>query len=206
MEDTIMRWERSFIWVVAVTSLLTLFGCSGGMGDSEDVKRLQADLKDAKDQNWKLQKDNNNLNESLKQTESSLAETADARNKLQRQVEELTTARDELVKSRDDLTAKVGELSNARTELQAKVDDLTQSRDSLQKTVEGLTSARAALEKQVAALVSARNLALEDARNAQGKIDQLNNRIKVQAQQMTELQEQIVNIRTVLERLQKNLQ
>jgi chromosome segregation ATPase len=78
--------------------------------------------------------------------------------------------------------------------------------DELTKTVEGLAKTRTTLEKQVADLTKARNLALDDARNAQGKIEQLNTKLKVQTQQMTELQDQIVNIRAVLDHLQQNLQ
>jgi chromosome segregation ATPase len=254
--------RKSLIGLVVVGSLFSLFGCSGAPEDSGAVKKLEADLKKVKDQNWQLQKDNNDLSQSLKQAESSLFVTSDARNKLEDQVQKLTATRDDLVKSRDSLTARVDELSGARTELQARVDNLTQSRDSLQttvadltrsrdnlqttvvsltqsrdglqktvanltesrnglqktvenvtqsrdglqKTVDGLTVARVALEKQVAELTKARDIALEDARNAQVKIDQLNGKIKVQAQQMAELQSQMANIRALLERMQQNLQ
>lgn len=194
-----MRKGLSFVSVVAVVGLLTLIGCNGAPGDSTEIKKLQADLKDANGQNEVLKKDAERLSDALKQAESALLETTDARNKLQIQVKDLT-------KSRDDLTATVSELGTARADLQKKVAGLTQSRDDLQKTVDGLTNARGVLEKQVADLNKARNVALEDAKNAQGKIEQLNNKLKVQTQQMTELQDQIVNVRTVLEHLQKNLQ
>jgi chromosome segregation ATPase len=208
-----MRSAHSLIWVVIGAGLLTLAGCSGAPADSTEIKKLQADLKDANGQNEILKKDTQRLAESLKQAESSLADTTDARNRLQVQVEDLT-------KSRDELTARVGELGIARTGLQSKVDELTakvaelgtvrtglQSRvDELTKTVEGLAKTRTTLEKQVADLTKARNLALDDARNAQGKIEQLNTKLKVQTQQMTELQDQIVNIRAVLDHLQQNLQ
>ena len=187
-----MRSAHSLIWVVIGAGLLTLAGCSGAPADSTEIKKLQADLKDANGQNEILKKDTQRLAESLKQAESSLADTTDARNRLQVQVEDLT-------KSRDELTAKVAELGTVRTGLQSRVDELT-------KTVEGLAKTRTTLEKQVADLTKARNLALDDARNAQGKIEQLNTKLKVQTQQMTELQDQIVNIRAVLDHLQQNLQ
>jgi len=41
---------------------------------------------------------------------------------------------------------------------------------------------------------------------AQEKVEQLGNKLKVQTQQMTELQSQIVSIRSVLEQLQQKLE
>jgi chromosome segregation ATPase len=187
-----MRRMRSVVCAMAVAGLLSLVGCNGAPGDSTDVKKLQADLKDANGRNEVLRKDNDKLSEALKQSESARADVSDARNKLQVQVDDLT-------KSRDEMTVKVSELGVARTELQAKVEELT-------KKVDSLTTARDGLEKQVGDLTKARNVALEDARSAQGKVEQLGNKLKVQTQQMAELQEQIVNIRTVLDHLQQNLQ
>jgi len=214
-----MRRGYSLIRIVAVAGLLSLIGCSGTPGDSTEVQKLQADLKDANGRNEILKKDAERLNQSLQQAESALSEATDARNKLQIQVKDLATSRDELMKSRDELTAKVNDLNAARTDLQAKVDglnvartdlekkvaDLTKSRDGLQKNVESLTVARVGLEKQVADLTKAKNAALEDAKSAQTKIDTLNSKLKVQTQQMAELQDQIVNIRAVLDHLQQNL-
>jgi chromosome segregation ATPase len=208
-----VRRLRSWIWIVAGVGLLTLVGCNGTPGDSVDIKKLQADLKDANGRNEVLKKDAEKLTDALRQAESSLLQTTDARNKLQLQVEELGKSRDDLTAkvgdltvARTELTAKVDELNVARTELQKKVADLTQSRDGLQKNVDGLTVARAGLQKQVDDLTKAKNAAMDDAKTAQTKIEQLTNKIKVQAQQMNELQEQIVNIRSVLDHLQQNLQ
>jgi chromosome segregation ATPase len=170
-----MRRIHSFVLVIVGAGLLTLAGCEGSSGP--DVKKLQSDLDYANRQNQMLKADEQKLKDALEKSELSFADANDAKNKLRVQVDSLT-------KSRDELTGKVNELG---------------------KTVDGLTSARTALEKQVADLTKARNAAMEDARSAQGKIEELNVKIKTQTQQMTELQEQIVNIRTVLDHLQQNL-
>ncbi len=189
-----MRRNRTFLWITAAVSVCALFGC-GTPGDDVDVKKLQAELKDAGRQNLMLQQDNGNLKRSLEQTEASLAEVSNARNNLDRQVKELTQAR-------EDLTAQVGELNTARIELQKKVADLTQSRDELQTNVESLTATRTSLQHEVDDLTKAKNVALDDAKSAQLKIEQLNAKLRIQAQQVAELQAQIANVRTVLDRLQ----
>ena len=83
--------------------------------------------------------------------------------------------------------------------------DLTKSRDDLQKMVQNLVDTRGVLESQVATLTKAKNAALEDARSAQAKVDVLNDKLKAQTQQVTDLQEQIKTIRSVLEQLQQKL-
>ena len=55
----------------------------------------------------------------------------------------------------------------------------------------------------VESLTKAKNAALEDARSAQAKVDVLNDKLKVQTQQMMDLQDQIKTIRSVLEQLQQ---
>ena len=108
--------------------------------------------------------------------------------------------------ARADLQGKVGQLSDARAQLQERVDELTTSRDELQVMVESLVDARGLLEKQVAALTKARNAALEDAKVAQTKVGQLNDKLTVQTEQMMALQEQVKTIRAVLEQLQQKLE
>jgi chromosome segregation ATPase len=104
------------------------------------------------------------------------------------------------------LQKKIDELGDAKGQLQQRVGDLTKSRDELQVMVENLVDTRGVLEKQVASLSQARDAAVKDAKSAQTKIDQLGTKLKVQTQQMAELQGQIVTIRSVLEQLQQKLE
>lgn len=189
--------------IVATISLLVCAGCTRTTGRSlesnAEFRQIKASLEESLLQKAVLEKDVEKLKGSLGEAESKLADTTTAKNNLQVQVQELTT-------SRSNLEAKVSELDKARINVEAKVTELTKSRDDLQKMVQNLVDARGVLEKQVATLTKAKNAALEDARNAQSKVDVLNDKLKVQTQQMMDLQEQIKTIHSVLEQLQQKLE
>jgi chromosome segregation ATPase len=189
--------------IVATISLLVCAGCTRTTGkaleSNAEFRQIKASLDESLLQKAVLEKDVEKLKGSLSEAESKLAETATARNGLQVQVQELTT-------SRGNLEAKVSELDKARVSVEAKVNDLTKSRDDLQKMVQSLVDTRGVLENQVATLTKAKNAALEDARSAQSKVDVLNDKLKVQTQQMMDLQEQIKTIRAVLQQLQQKLE
>ena len=167
--------------VVATISLFVCAGCNRTSDkapeSSPEFQQIKTSLDASQKQNEQLNQDVQRLNNSLKEAESRLAETTKVREGLQGQVQQLTA-------SRGDLEAKVNELGQARVSLEARVNDL-------QQTVESLTKAK--------------NAALEDARGAQAKVDVLNDKLKAQTQQVTDLQEQIKTIRSVLEQLQKKL-
>jgi len=128
-----------------------------------------------------------------------VGEFGEVRSELETKVTELTAAR-------ADLQKKFDQLGSAKDHLQLRVNELVKSRDDLQAMVENLVDTRGMLEKKVAALDSARNAALVDARAAQAKIGQLNDRLTTQTRQMVELQEQVVAIRSVLQQLQQKLE
>ncbi len=192
---------------VCVVAMVSLFGCAGcdrptpgKAGQAEvEIRQVKASLDEAQREKEQLQGDVKKLETSLAEAESKLGEATKAKDSLQQQVQDLTA-------SRGNLEAKVDELGKARTSLETRVNDLTKSRDDLQKMVESLVDTRGVLEKQIASLTKARNAAREDARSAQTKVDALNDRLKVQTQQMVELQDQIQTIRGVLEQLQKKLE
>ncbi len=189
--------------IVATISLLVCAGCTRTTGRSlesnAEFRQIKASLDESLLQKAVLEKDVEKLKGSLSQAESKLADTTTAKNGLQVQVQELTA-------SRGSLEAKVSELDKARVNVETKVSELTKSRDDLQKMVQNLVDTRGVLEKQVATLTKAKNAALEDARSAQSKVDVLNDKLKVQTQQMMDLQEQIKTIRSVLEQLQQKLE
>ena len=189
--------------IVATISLLLCAGCTRTTGkaleSNAEFRQIKASLEESLQQKAVLEKDVERLKGSLSEAESKLANTTTARNSLQVQVQELTT-------SRGNLEAKVGELDKARINVETKVTELTKSRDDLQKMVQNLVDTRGVLENQVATLTKAKNAALEDARTAQSKVDVLNDKLKVQTQQMMDLQEQIKTIRTVLQQLQQKLE
>jgi chromosome segregation ATPase len=189
--------------IVATIFLLACAGCTRTTGRSlesnAEFRQIKASLDESLLQKAALEKDVEKLKGSLGEAESKLAEATTAKNGLQVQVQELTT-------SRSHLEAKVSDLDKARISVEAKVSELTKSRDDLQKMVQSLVDTRGVLEQQVATLTKAKNAALEDARNAQSKVDALNDKLKVQTQQMIDLQEQIKTIRTVLEQLQQKLE
>jgi chromosome segregation ATPase len=188
--------------IVATISLLVCAGCTRTTGrpleSNAEFRQIKASLEESLQQKALLEKDVERLKGSLSEAESKLAATATARNSLQTQVRELTD-------SRRDLDAKVGELDKARVSVEAKVTELTKSRDDLQKMVQNLVDTRGVLENQVATLTKARDAALDDARKAQAKVDVLNEKLKVQTQQITDLQEQIKTVRSVLQQLQQKL-
>ncbi len=189
--------------IVATISLLACAGCTRTTGKSlesnAEFRQIKASLDESLLQKAVLEKDVEKLKGSLGEAESKLAEATTAKNGLQVQVQELTT-------SRTNLEVKVSELDKARINVEAKVSDLTKSRDDLQKMVQNLVDTRGVLEQQVTTLTKAKNAALEDARMAQSKVDVLNDKLRVQTQQMIDLQEQIKTIRTVLEQLQQKLE
>ncbi len=189
--------------IVATISLLVCAGCTRTTGRSlesnAEFRQIKASLDESLLQKAVLEKDVEKLKGSLSEAESKLADTTTAKNGLQVQVQELTA-------SRGSLEAKVSELDKARVNVETKVSELTKSRDDLQKMVQNLVDTRGVLEKQVATLTKAKNAALEDARSAQSKVDVLNDKLKVQTQQMMDLQEQIKTIRSVLEQLQQKLE
>jgi len=180
------RWVAA--GVVATISLFVCAGCNRTTDktpeSSPEFRQIKTSLAASQKLNEQLSQDVQRLNDSLKEAESRLAETTKVREGLQGQVQQLTA-------SRGDLEAKVNELGKARVSLETRVNDLTKSRDDLQQTVESLTKAK--------------NAALDDARSAQAKVDALNEKLKVQTQQVTDLQGQIKTIRSVLEQLQKKL-
>ncbi len=189
--------------IVATISLLLCAGCTRTTGktleSNVEFRQIKASLEESQLQKAVLEKDVEKLKGSLGEAESKLAEATTAKNGLQVQVQDLTTAR-------ANLETKVGELDKARINVETKVSELTKSRDDLQKMVQNLVDTRGVLEQQVATLTKAKNAALEDARNAQSKVDVLNDKLKVQTQQMIDLQEQIKTIRGVLEQLQQKLE
>ncbi len=189
--------------IAAMISLLVCAGCTRTTGktleSNAEFRQIKASLEESLLQKAVLEKDVEKLKGSLSEAESRLADATTAKNGLQVQVQELTT-------SRSNLETKVSELDKARINVETKVSELTKSRDDLQKMVQNLVDTRGVLEQQVATLTKAKNAALEDARNAQSKVDMLNDKLKVQTQQMIDLQEQIKTIRTVLEQLQQKLE
>lgn len=189
--------------IVATISLLAGAGCTRTTGrtleSNAEFRQVKASLEESLLQKAVLEKDVEKLKGSLGEAESKLADTTTAKNNLQTQVQELTT-------SRGNLEAKVSELDKARINVETKVTELTKSRDDLQKMVQNLVDTRGVLEQQVATLTKAKTAALEDARIAQSKVDVLNDKLKVQTQQMLDLQEQIKSIRGVLEQLQQKLE
>lgn len=212
-----MKRMRTCLWLVALVGLSVLGGCNGAAGENTELKSkvrsLETALETTKNERDLLKKDVDSLTASLTQRESKYLETSDARNKLQVIVQDLTKSRDELVTKVDSLTVartelqgKVAELSTARDQLQGRVGDLTKSRDELQRMVESLVDTRGLLERQVASLTKARDAARQDAETAQVRMAQLNSKLKAQTEQMTELQSQVVAIRSVLEQLQQKLQ
>jgi chromosome segregation ATPase len=191
---------------VGVVATISLFGCAGCNRTTDktpestpEFRQIKTSLDESQKLNEQLKQDVQKLDSSLKEAESKLAETTRTKDGLQGQVRELTA-------SRGELGAKVDELGKARVVLETRVNDLTKSRDDLQKMVGSLADTRGALEKQVADLTKAKNAALEDARNAQAKVDVLNDKLKAQTQQIVGLQDQIKTIRSVLEQLQKKLE
>ncbi len=189
--------------MVATISLFVCAGCTRTTGkpleSNAEFRQVKASLEESLQQKAVLEKDVEKLKGSLSEAESKLADTTTAKNGLQVQVQELTT-------SRSNLEAKVSELDKARIAVETKVTELTKSRDDLQKMVQNLVDTRGVLENQVATLTKAKNAALDDARSAQSKVDVLNDRLKVQTQQMMDLQEQIKTIRSVLQQLQQKLE
>jgi len=203
--------------VLAAICLAVAGGCGDSVGEtvepSAEVKQLKTALEDAQRQKTQLEGDVDRLDKSLQEAESKLAVAKQAQDESQKQIQELTTSRgaletkvNDLTKSRVDLEAKVSSLTLSRDELQRRVDELTKSRDDLQTMVNNLVDTRGVLEKQVAALAKSRMAAIEDAKNAQAKVDLLTDRLKAQTQQMIDLQEQVKTIRSVLEQLQKKLE
>ena len=173
---------RVAVGIVTAISLLACGGCDRTTGKSlestPEFQQIKTSLDESQKVNEQLKQDAKKLDISLKQAESKLAEETKAKSGLQTQVQDLTALR-------TSLEAKVDELGRARVSLEANVNDL-------QKTVESLTKARDA--------------ALEDARNAQAKVEGLNDKVKAQTQQITDLQEQIKMIRSSLGQLQQKLQ
>jgi chromosome segregation ATPase len=198
-----MKRTYAVAGMVATISLLACAGCTRTTGRSlesnAEFRQVKASLEESLLQKAVLEKDVEKLKGSLGEAESKLADTTTAKNNLQAQVQELTTAR-------GTLEAKVSDLDRARIQVETKVTELTKSRDDLQKMVQNLVDTRGVLEQQVATLTKAKTAALEDARIAQSKVDVLNDKLKVQTQQMLDLQEQIKTIRGVLEQLQQKLQ
>ena len=176
-------------WTIPALGLLALGGCSRATGEGpkprSTVKELTVALETAQQQRNQLQTDVKKLEKSLNEAESVLANTRETRDKLQTQVESLTTS---------------------QSNLEARVSELTKSRDDLQTMVGSLIDARGLLEKQVADLTKARNAALENAKAAAMKVEQLNETLTAQTQQMLELQEQMKTIRSVLEQVQQKLE
>ncbi len=189
--------------MVATISLFVCAGCTRTTGkpleSNAEFRQVKASLEESLQQKAVLEKDVEKLKGSLSEAESKLADTTTAKNGLQVQVQELTT-------SRSNLEVKVSELDKARIAVETKVTELTKSRDDLQKMVQNLVDTRGVLENQVATLTKAKNAALDDARSAQSKVDVLNDKLKVQTQQMMDLQEQIKTIRSVLQQLQQKLE
>jgi chromosome segregation ATPase len=181
MEEHIMSMRVAVGTVVAIY-LLACAGCNRPSGkaleSTAEFQQIKLSLDESQKANEQLKQDAKKLDISLKQAESKLAEETKAKSGLQTQVQDLTV-------SRTSLEAKVDELSKARVALDTKVNDL-------QKTIDSLTKARDA--------------ALEDARNAQAKVEGLNDKVKAQTQQITDLQEQIKLIRSTLGQLQQKLQ
>ncbi len=171
------RWVP--MWMIMALGLLPLGGCSratgAGAGPSVEVNQLRTALAETEQQRNQLLGDVKRLEKSLAEAESSLAAA-------RKQVQDLTAS---------------------QSSLEKRVSELAKSRDDLQTMVGGLIDARGLLEKQVADLTKARDASRGEAQAAAVKIDQLSEKLRVQGQQMTELQEQIKTIRSVLQQVQQ---
>jgi chromosome segregation ATPase len=205
------------IWLVALMCLLVFSGCNGTSSENAELKgqvdELKGTLSETEAERDLLKQDIDRLKESLGEAEVNLADVSGTKDQLTGQVQNLQKSREELDTKVDGLTTarvqlqqKIEELSGARGQLQQRVDDLAKSRGELQHMVENLVDTRGLLEKQIASLSTARDAARTDAKMAQTKIEKLGSKLKIQTQQMTSLQDQIVSIRSVLSQLQEKLE
>ena len=205
-----MNGRHVSLWSAALLLLVILGGCAGTGTENTDLKtrirELETALQKTENERDMLQQDVDKYIASLKEAESKLADAVDDRNGLQVQVRNLTSTVSDQTAARQRLQAQVEELSSSRDQLQLQVTDLTVSRDEFSQMVETLTQTRGLLETKVASLESARAAALQDAADAHAKIAQLNTKLRAQTEQMSELQTQVVSIRSVLEQLQQKLQ
>lgn len=130
----------------------------------------------------------------LKNLRDDLAKTKREKDAIEAEKSVVTQARNQLQK-------QVEELNESRDQLQAQLTDL----DKLQEQVKELTVFRGELQKQNDELTQSRDAAAAEAQTAQLRIDELAKKLEAETEKVRVLQDQLKQVQAAITELQGTL-
>jgi chromosome segregation ATPase len=183
-----MDCKQVILFLAVSCSFLSVVGCTGSATEKAElegkVAQLTASLQQTEQERDTLQTQVLRLQELLKKAESNFIDVTQARERLQRELDNLDAS---------------------RVSLRNQVDELTKSRDNLQNKVNDLVDSQSDLQRKIEELTRARDAAIIDARDAQAKIDKLTVQLQSQVTQINDLQSQIKAIKAIIGQLEQRL-
>jgi len=103
------------------------------------------------------------------------------------------------------LKAALEKTESERDELKARIDIVTQARDKLREQLMEFGSSREQLQRQVEELTESREAAVATAKNAQEQIDNLETKLQVETQKISQIGSQLRQIQTAIAEIQDKL-
>jgi chromosome segregation ATPase len=103
------------------------------------------------------------------------------------------------------LKAALEKTEGERDELKARIDVVTQARDKLREQLMEFGSSRDLLQKQVEELTQSRDTAVATAKNAQEQINNLETKLQIETQKISQIGSQLKQIQTAIDEIQDKL-
>ena len=105
----------------------------------------------------------------------------------------------------ENLKAALEKTESERDDLKAKIDIVTQTRDKLREQLMEFGSSRDQLQGQVKELTQSRDAAVATAKNDQEQINNLETKLQIETQKISQIGSQLKQIQTAIVEIQNKL-
>ena len=105
----------------------------------------------------------------------------------------------------ENLKAALEKTESERDDLKARIDIVTQTRDKLREQLMEFGSSRDQLQGQVKELTQSRDAAVATAKNAQEQINNLETKLQIETQKISQIGSQLKQIQTAIVEIQDKL-
>ena len=105
----------------------------------------------------------------------------------------------------ENLKTALEKTESERDELKARIDIVTQARDKLREQLMEFGSSRDQLQGQVEELTQSRDAAVATAKNAQERINNLETKLQIETQKISQIGSQLKQIQTAIAEIQDKL-
>jgi chromosome segregation ATPase len=105
----------------------------------------------------------------------------------------------------ENLKAALEKTESERDDLKARIDIVTQARDNFREQLMEFGSSRDQLQGQVEELTQSRDAAVTTAKNDQEQINNLENKLQIETQKISQIGSQLKQIQTAIAEIQDKL-